>query len=256
MTSEEIFPLLAKNAKSAVLIQVGSNQVLFSKNADQELHVASLTKLMTMLIILEKITTGVIQWSDLVEISENAANTGGSIINLNRGDKLSVDNLFKGILIKSGNDASVALAEHISGTVENFVDEMNKKAKDIGLQHSHFMNPHGISKRNHYSSASDLAKICLKLLKHEEVLKYSRLKEVTIINNKNWQKQLINTNPLLGIVPEIDGLKTGFTPAAGFCYAVTALKNNMRLLLILIGEPSRSARNYDVTALLNYGFRF
>ena len=254
MTSEKTSALLARNAKSAILIHVGPNHVLFSKNPNQEHQIASLTKLMTMLIILEKVDAGRIKWSDLVEISANAANTRGSIINLNTGDKLTVEDLFKGILLKSGNDASIALSEHISGTVENFVNEMNEKAKELGLTHTHFMNPHGMSKRNHYSSSSDLANICLKLLEYDHVLSYSKLKYETIKNHRNWEKKLVNTNPLLGKIPEIDGLKTGVTSTSGFCFAVTALKENKRLVLIVIGEPSRQDRNKEVQDLLDYGF--
>ena len=138
----------AKNARAAILIEVGQDKVLFSKNPDQEHDIASLTKLMTLLIVIEKINAGTIKWNDWIEISSRAANTGGSSVNLNTGDQLTLENLFKGILIKSGNDASIAMAEFISGSVSEFVIEMNNKAKELGLQHTHFINPHGMSDFN------------------------------------------------------------------------------------------------------------
>jgi len=244
----------AKKAKAAILIAVGQNKVLFSKNPDQEHDVASLTKLMTLLIVIEKINAGIIKWNDWVEISSSAANTKGSIININTGDQLTVEDLFKGILIKSGNDASIAMAEFISGSVSEFVVEMNKKAKKLGLQHTHFVNPHGMSVRNHYSSAADLATIALQLINNEVILKNSRSKYEYIFNKKNWKKRIDNSNPLLEVIPEIDGLKTGATNTARYCIAVTASKENKRLLLILIGEPNRNERNQDVAELLEFGF--
>jgi serine-type D-Ala-D-Ala carboxypeptidase (penicillin-binding protein 5/6) len=246
--------LFATNARAAILIDVDQDKVLFSKNPDQELDIASLTKLMTLLIIIEKINAGTIKWNDWVEISTTAANTGGSIINLNAGDQLTVEDLFKGILIKSGNDASIAMAEFISGSVTEFVTEMNNKANELGLQHTHFRNPHGMSVKNHYSSAADLAKIALILMNNQDVLKVSRLKYEYIYNQKKWKKRIVNTNPLLGVIPEIDGLKTGVTNTALYCIAVTAANDHKRLLLILIGEPTQNERNLDVVELLEYGF--
>ena len=237
-----------------ILIEVGQDKVLFSKNPDQEHDIASLTKLMTLLIVIEKINAGTIKWNDWIEISSRAANTGGSSVNLNTGDQLTLENLFKGILIKSGNDASIAMAEFISGSVSEFVIEMNNKAKELGLQHTHFINPHGMSVKNHYSSAADLATIALKLVNNQVIRKNSRLKYEYICNRKNWQKRIVNTNSLLRVIPEIDGLKTGVTNTTLYCIAVTASKENKRLLLILIGEPNRNERDEEAVELLEFGF--
>lgn len=140
--------------------------------------------MMTLLIIIDKVNDGTIKWDDWVQISSNAASTGGSIININAGDQLTVENLLKGILIKSGNDAFIAMAEFISGSVSDFVMEMNNKAIELGLEHTHFRNPHGMSVKNHYSSAADLAKIATKLMDNKVIQKNSRLKYEFISNRK------------------------------------------------------------------------
>ncbi|UNC92316.1 D-alanyl-D-alanine carboxypeptidase family protein [Candidatus Contubernalis alkaliaceticus] len=247
---------LAPNAKAAILVQIGpNNKVLFKKRANKKLHIASITKLMTMLIVLDGLDSGEIKWTDMVETSSAAASIYGSRINLKAGEKLSVKNMFKSMIIASGNDAAIALAEHFSGTMNNFADRMNRKAKELGLRNSHFVNSHGLFEDNHYSSALDIAKMAIVSLKREEIIKYSKLKYDYIRRENNQLKKLVNTNRLIGIIPEADGLKTGHTPLAGYCLVATALMDNIRLLAVVLGEPSKAARDKEVIKMLDYGFK-
>lgn len=248
--------IIPQNAKAAALIQVKPiNKVLLSKNADKKLPIASITKLMTILIILDGIDGKEIKWRDKVKVSPNAASIYGTKINLKAGEKLFLEDMFKAIIIASANDAAIALAEHYSGNVENFADKMNKKAKELDLRNSNFTNPHGLFERNHYSSAIDIAKIAMEALKREEILRYSRLEYDYIRRENNHLEKLINTNRLIGMKPEVDGLKTGYTPAAGFCLVATALKEDIRLISIVLGEPNKVQRDKETIQILDYGFR-
>ena len=182
------------NAKSAILIDADTGTIIFEKNSHERLEPASMTKMMSMLLILENIDKGVIKWDDIVIASENASGMGGSQILLETGEKMSVSDLFKGIAVASGNDAVVAMAEKIAGTEEAFVNMMNERAKELGLKDTSFKNPHGLDTANHFSSAYDMAMIAKELSKHEEVFKYTSIYEDYLRQNTDRQLWLVNTN--------------------------------------------------------------
>lgn len=245
---------LATNAKSALLLEASTGEVIFSKNANEKLEPASLTKMMSMLLILEAIDKGVIEWDEMVTASANASGMGGSQILLETNERMSVEDLFKGIAIASGNDAVVALAEKIAGTEANFVNLMNKRAKELGLKNTNFSNSHGLTTNNHYTSAADLAVIARELVKHEEIFKYTSLYESYLRENTDRRLWLVNTNKLVRFYDGVDGLKTGYTTSAGYCLVATAKKNDMRIIAIVMDEPTSETRNKEVTEMLDYAF--
>ena len=175
---------LAESAQSAILIEASTGEVIFEKNAHEKREPASMTKMMSMLLILESIDKGIIKWDDIVTVSENASSMGGSQILLETNEKMSVSDLFKGIAVASGNDAVVALAEKIAGTEEMFVDMMNKRAKELGLTETNFKNVHGLHDTNHYSSAYDMSIIAKELVKHEKLFEYTIKQAEQFVNNK------------------------------------------------------------------------
>lgn len=245
---------LASNAKSAILIEVSSGNILYEKNINEKLPVASLTKMMSQILILEEVEKGNLKWDEKITTSSNASGYGGTQIYLETGEVMTAEDLMKGISMASANDATVALAEKIAGTEEKFVQMMNKKAKELGLKNTNFMNPTGLDEENHYSSAYDLSIIAKELMKHKEIFRFSSLYEDYLredTNNKFW---LVNTNRLVRLYDGADGLKTGFTDNAGYTMAVTAKRDNMRLLAIVLGENESKVRNKEVTELLDYGF--
>ena len=245
---------IAPGAKSAILIDPDSKKILYEKNIHDEVSVASLTKMMGLILIFEKIDSGDIKYTDKVIASSNAARMGGSQIWLSPGEELTVDELLKGIIMASANDGIVAMAEYIGGSEENFVKMMNDKANELNLIHTHFVNPTGLDENNHYSSAYDLAIIASELMRHSDVFKYTTLYEDYLrkgTNNKFW---LVNTNKLLKSYNGVDGLKTGMTDKAGYCMAVTAKRDNMRILAIVLGEKEGKVRNKETMDLLDYGF--
>lgn len=189
---EEI--VLAENAKSAIMLEASTGEIIYEKNAHEKLNPASMTKMMSMLLIMEAIEDGIIKWDDIVTVSANASGMGGSQILLETNEKMSVKDLFKGIAVASGNDATVALAEKIYGTEQAFVNMMNKRARDLGLQNTNFKNSHGLDAANHYSSAYDMAMIAKELVKHEEVLKYTSIYEDYLRINSPKKVWLVNTN--------------------------------------------------------------
>ena len=185
---------LASNAKSAILLEASTGEVIFEKNSHEKLHPASMTKMMSMLLILENIEKGVINWDDIVTVSSNAAGMGGSQILLEENEQMSVSDLFKGIAVASGNDAVVAMAEKIAGTEEEFVNMMNKRGAELGLTDTNFKNCHGLDDANHYSSASDMAKIALELVKHEKLFEYTSIYEDYLRADTDRKFWLVNTN--------------------------------------------------------------
>jgi len=249
--AEELIP----NAKSGILIEANSGKIIYEKNINEELSVASMTKMVAQIIILEEIEKGKIKWTDIVTVSKNASNMGGSQIYLETGEKMSVEDLMKGISVASGNDATVALAEYISGTEEKFVKRMNKKVKELGLNHTHFSNSTGLDEENHYSSAYDMAMIAKELVSnHPEILRFSSIYEDYLrkdTDNKFW---LVNTNKLISQYEGTDGLKTGHTDDAGYCLAATVKRNDLRLIGIVLGEKDSKIRNAETISLLDYGF--
>lgn len=245
---------LAENAKSAILIEASTGEVLFEKNADERLVPASMTKMMSMLVIIEAIENGDLKWNQEIQVSENASSMGGSQILLETGEKMSVRDLFKGVAIASGNDAVVALAEAVAGTEDAFVQKMNDKAKELGLKNTNFKNPHGLDTANHYSSARDMSLIAKELVKHEKVLEFTSVYEDYLRENTDRKIWLVNTNKLVRFYDGVDGLKTGFTEGAGYCLTATAKKDGMRVIAVVMGEADSKMRNQEVSEMLDYAF--
>ena len=245
---------LIPNAKSGVLMEESTGKIIFEKNKDEKVAVASMTKMVAQILILEAIEKGQIKWTDKVAASANASSMGGSQIFLSTGEVLTVEEMMKGISMASANDATVAMAEFLKGTEIDFVKEMNKKVKSLGLKNTQFKNCTGLDEEEHYSTAYDMAIIAKELLKHEEILKFSsKYEDYLRVNtpNKFW---LVNTNKLVRFYEGADGLKTGHTDAAKYCLAATAKKNDMRLIAIVLGEEVSKVRNSETMALLDYGF--
>lgn len=245
---------MAPNAKSAILIEASTGQILYEKNSHIKLAPASMTKMMSMLLIIENIENGNLKWDENVKVSANAASMGGSQIFLEPGETMSVEDLFKGIAIGSANDATMALAERIAGTESAFVDLMNKRARELGLKDTNFKNCHGLDVANHYSSAYDMAMIAKELVKHKKVLEFSSIYETYLREDKPDKFWLVNTNKLIRFYNGADGLKTGYTTEAGYCLTATANKNNMRLIAVVMGEADSNVRNNEVSAMLDYGY--
>lgn len=188
---------LAPNAKSAILLEASTGKIIYEKNSHEKLAPASMTKMMSMLLIMESIEKGILSWDQMITVSVNASGMGGSQILLETGEQMSVDDLFKGIAVASGNDAVVALAEAIAGTEEEFVKMMNERAKELGLNDTSFKNPHGLDTANHYSSAYDMAMIGKELVKHEKVLQYSSIYEDYLRKGTDKEIWLVNTNKVV-----------------------------------------------------------
>ena len=244
----------AMGAKSAILIDSASGKVLFEKNADEKLAPASMTKLGSMLMIMEAIDNGNLKLDDKVTISEEAANMGGSQVFLEAGEVYTVHDLLKGVAIASGNDAVVALAEKVAGSQSEFVKMMNKRFKEIGAKNTNFVNAHGLDAEGHYSTARDMSIIAQELLKHEKILEYTSIYEEYLEKNDGTKTWLVNTNKLVRFYNGVDGLKTGYTTTAGYCLTATAKKDNFRLISVVMGEETSENRSSDTVKLLNYGF--
>ncbi len=245
---------MAPNAKSAILIEATTGKIIYEKNSHEKLAPASMTKIMSMLLIMENIDKGVIKWNDKVTASANASSMGGSQILLETGEQMTVYDLFKGIAVASGNDAVVALSEYIAGSEEEFVNLMNQKVKELGLKDTVFKNPHGLDTANHYSSAYDMSIIAKELVKHEKVFEFTSIYEDYLRKGTKRELWLVNTNKLVRFNPVVDGLKTGYTKEAGYCLTATAKKNDMRLISVVMGEPDTKVRSSETTSLLDYGF--
>jgi serine-type D-Ala-D-Ala carboxypeptidase (penicillin-binding protein 5/6) len=245
---------LANDAKSAILIERDTGTVLYEKNAHEKLPPASMTKIMTMLLIMEAIDKGELSYKEKVRASEYAASMGGSQIFLEPGEEMTVDELLRGIAIGSGNDASVAMAERIAGSEEAFVEMMNKKAKELGLKNTSFQNATGLPAEGHYSSAYDMAMMARELLKYEDITKYTGMYEDYLRENTDKKFWLVNTNRLVKFYPGVDGLKTGFTSEAKYCLTATAKKNGMRVIAVVFGASTPKDRNAQITKMLDYAF--
>lgn len=253
-SEKEAGPNLAEDAKSAILIEQDTGTVLFDKEPHAKLPPASMTKIMTLLLIMEALEEGNLKKDELIRVSENASSMGGSQIFLEAGEEMSVDDLLKGIAIASANDASVALAERLSGSEEAFVKEMNNKTKELGLENTLFQNTSGLPAENHYSTAHDLSIIAKELLKHEGITEYTSVYEDYLRKGKENEFWLVNTNKLVRFHPEVDGLKTGYTSEAKYCLAATAKKDDMRVIAIVLGFDSSKARNAAVSSMIDYAF--
>ncbi len=245
---------LAENAKSAILIEASTGEVMYQKNANERLAPASMTKIMSLILIMENIENGNLKWNDIVVVSKNASSMGGSQIFLETNEMMTVEDLVKGICIASGNDATVALAEKIAGTEKAFVKLMNDKAKSLGLRNTNFMNSTGLDSEGHYSSAYDMSIMARELVRHEKILEFSSIYEDYLRKNTAKKFWLVNTNKLVKFYSYIDGLKTGYTGNAGYCLTATGMKNDMRLISVVMGEENTDNRTTDTLAMLDYGF--
>ena len=254
VSAEETVSDLAPNSKSAILLDATTGTILYKKNENERLAPASMTKVMSMLLIMEAIDGGSLSLEDEVVISENAASMGGSQVYLQAGEVYQVKELLKGIAVASGNDAVVAMAEKVSGTVDDFVQRMNERAKELGAIDTNFVNPHGLDAENHYTTAYDMALFAKELLKHPTILQYTSIYEDYLQKKDGSSIWLVNTNKLVRFYDGVDGLKTGFTTTAGYCLTATAKKNNLRLISVVMGAETSDKRSSDTTSLLNYGF--
>ncbi|WP_407362868.1 D-alanyl-D-alanine carboxypeptidase family protein [Pseudomonas luteola] len=239
-------------AKSWVLMDASSGQIITEYNSDQRLPPASLTKLMTAYIATLEIQRGRIKESDMVNVSEHAWRTGGSRMFIQVGNQVSVSDLLHGIIIQSGNDASVAMSEHIAGSEDAFADMMNTTAQRLGMSNTHYMNATGLPNPDHYSSAHDIAKLSRAII-YEEPTHYAIYSQKEFFWNNIKQP---NRNLLLWRDKTVDGLKTGHTDEAGYCLAASAVRDGMRLIAVVFGTNSEQARAAETQKLLTYGFRF
>lgn len=245
---------LAENAKSAVMLDADTGTIIYEKNGHEKLPPASITKIMTMLLTMEAIDSGKLKWTDKVRASEYASSMGGSQIFLEPGEEMTVDEMLKGIAMASGNDASVAMAEKIAGSEEAFVQMMNDRAKELGMNDTHFANCNGLPVENHYSSAHDIAIMSRELLKHKDITKYTGAYQDYLRKDSAKPFWLVNTNKLVRFYTGADGLKTGYTSEAKFCLSATAMKDGMRVVAVVLGEPNTKTRNSEVSNMFDYAF--
>jgi len=245
---------LVQNVKSAILIDRDTGTVLYEKNSNEELPPASMTKVMTMLLIMEALDQGKLKMDEKIRTSEYAASMGGSQIFLEPGEEMTTEQMLKGIAIGSGNDAAVAVAERLAGSEEAFVEMMNNKAKELGLKNTAFKNVTGLPVNDHYSTAHDMALMAKELLKYEDITKFTGTYEAYLRENTDKKFWLVNTNRLVKFYPGVDGLKTGFTNEAKYCLTATAEKNGMRVIAVVFGAPTSKERNAQVTKMLDYAF--
>lgn len=241
-------------AKSSILIEASTGEILSEKNSDEKLAPASMTKIMTMLLIMESLEKNEYSLEDKVNISTNAASMGGSQVFLEAGSELKVKELLKAIAIASANDAAVAMAEYTAGSTESFVNLMNEKAASLGCTNTTFKNVHGLDTEGHLTTAKDMSIMARELLKHEEILTFSSIYEEFLNKPDGSSTWMVNTNKLIKYYNGLDGLKTGFTKNAGYCLTATAKRNNMRLISVVMNEPTTEKRSNDTIKLLNYGF--
>ena len=248
-TDEE--PAFSVNAKSAVLMEVYTGTVLFDQNSDEKLPPASITKIMSLLLIMEAVDSGKISLSDTVTASEHASSMGGSQIWLEVGETMTVDELLKAAVIASANDATVALGEKISGSEEEFVRQMNKRAKELGMNDTEFKNCTGLDAEGHLTTAHDIALMSAELIKHDLIKKYSTVWMDTL---RDGESELVNTNKLVRFYSGTTGLKTGTTSNAGYCLSATAERDNTSLVAVIMSAPSSNDRFANAKKLLDYGF--
>ncbi len=240
-------------AKSLILVEGSTGKVLYELNADESLPPASVTKIMTLLLVFEAIEEGKLRFEDPITVSEQAAKMGGSQVYLEQGEQMTVDELLKCVVIASANDAAAALAEAVSGSLESFVSDMNRRAAELGMSHSHFENTNGLddTTTTHLTSARDIAIMSKELLKHEKIFDYTTIWMDTV---RNGAFGLTNTNRLIRFYNGANGLKTGSTSKAGFCISATAKRDGMQLIAVVMGSPTRDERNATAAKLLDYGF--
>ena len=243
------------SSKSAVLMDASTGKILYEKNSHEKLPPASVTKVMTMLLICEALESGKIKEDDDVQISEVASSMGGSQIFLEPGEIQKVDTLLKSIAVASANDACVAMAEYVGGSVEEFVVLMNKRSKELGMNDTNFVNTNGLPVDNHYTSAYDIALMSKELLKHKKISKYlTTWMDEVVVGKKQAKIGISNTNKLVKHYQGATGVKTGFTQQAKYCLSASALRNNTHLIAVTLCAETSPIRFKDATNLLNYGF--
>ena len=239
------------SAPSALLMDYSTGKILYEKNSLDQRPLASVTKIMTMLLAMEEISAGNLSYDDTITGSAHAKSYGGSTIFLDEGEQMSVRDIIKGIAVASGNDAAVALGEHISGSEEAFVQRMNQKAKELGMENTNFVNCNGLDADGHYSCAYDIALMSRELMKYNDIFEFTT---IWMDSLRNGQFTLSNTNKLVRFYEGCTGLKTGSTSKAGFCISATAKRDNLHLICVIMGAETSKKRQADASSLLSYGF--
>ncbi len=242
---------LELSAKSAILIEPKTNSILYEKAPHDKLPPASVTKIMTMLLVMEGLDSGRFKLEDMVRTSPLAASMGGSQVFLEENEEMSVNDMLKAVAVASGNDAAVALAEFTAGSHEGFVQKMNERAKELGMRDTNFVNCNGLHDPNHLTSAYDISQMSRELITHPKIFDYTTVWMDTL---RNGEFGLVNTNKLIRFYSGATGLKTGSTSDAGFCISASAKRDNMDLIAVIMGAPSSKERFADATKLLDYGF--
>lgn len=251
-------PVLAApevGAPSAVLMEASTGKILYEKDAHARLRPASVTKIMTLLLVMEALDSGAMAWDDVVTASADATKKGGSQVYLREGEQMTVEEMVKSVVVASANDCAAALAEKVAGSEEAFVEKMNARAAELGMADTHFVNCTGLDDApeaaDHLTSAADIAVMSRELLKHDGIRKYTTIWMDTV---RDGQFGLTNTNKLVRFYEGTTGLKTGYTSAAGYCVSATARRDGMELIAVILHSPSSAQRFQDAKALLNYGF--
>lgn len=238
-------------APSAVLMEASTGKIVYEKNSHEQRPCASVTKVMTLLLVFETIDNGKLSFDDTITASEHAASMGGSDIWLENGETMSADDMIKATVVASANDAAVALAEHLSGSEDAFVEQMNERAKELGMNDTVFKNCNGLDEEGHVTSANDVAIMSRELTKHEKIFDYT---SIWLDNLRGGETQIVNTNKLLKTYNGITGLKTGTTDDAGCCMSATATRGDVSLIAVVLGCNTGKERFADAAALLDYGF--
>ncbi len=243
---------LPLTSRAALLMEKTTGQILFAQNEHEKLEPASVTKIMTLLLTMDAIDSGALAYDDVVTVSANAAGMGGSQVYLAEGEQITVEELLKCVCVSSGNDAAVALAEKVAGVTELFVEQMNNRARGLGMDDTHFVNPTGLTAEGHVTSAHDIALMSRELLtKHPDIRSFTTIWTDSI---RNGTFDLANTNKLIRRYDGATGLKTGYTASAGYCISATAEREGMELIAVVMKGETANKRNADAKALLNYGF--
>ena len=245
---------LTKGAKASLLLERDTGEILYEQNAHEKLPPASLTKVMTLLLVMEALDEGQIKEDEIITVSERAASMGGSQVFLAAGEQMSVKDLIKAVAIASANDASVALAERIAGSEQAFVKRMNEKVEELGLKNTKFQNSSGLPAEDHYTTAYDIAMMSKELLRYESITDYTSIYEDYLRKGEENEFWLVNTNRLVRFYPYVDGLKTGYTKEAKFCLAATAEKDDMRVVSVVMGADTSKERNRMTMDLIDYAF--
>ena len=238
-------------APSAVLMEASTGKIVYEKNSHEQRPCASVTKVMTLLLVFEAIDNGKLSFDDTITASEHAASMGGSDIWLENGETMSADDMIKATVVASANDAAVALSEHLSGSEDAFVEQMNERAKELGMNDTVFKNCNGLDEEGHVTSANDVAIMSRELTKHEKIFDYT---SIWLDNLRGGETQIVNTNKLLKTYNGITGLKTGTTDDAGCCMSATATRGDVSLIAVVLGCNTGKERFADAAALLDYGF--